>query len=446
MPETKEASWLPLLPSPLRAHLRGRNSLQAMIANSGWLLFDKFVRLAMGLLVGAWVARYLGPSQFGQLAYVLAYVAFFQSVANLGADGIIVRDIARAPEAAAQILGTAFVLRLMAGMVCWLAAVGGMAWLYGVDDPNVIITMLAGGTLVFQAADTIDLWFQSQSQSRRTVAVKLITYLLSNGIKVWLILIKASLFAFAAVMAFDTLVAALGLAVAYRLFPAHGRWKVVMQKGKQLLVESWTFMLSGLSIIVYIRIDQIMLKEMLGERELGIYAVGITLSQIWQFIPMTLTTSIAPFVSKKKQESEKSYIQTLVAVFRLYAGLGLVVSIVTAALSGVAITLIYGELYSEAIPVLAIHAFTNVFINLGVAQGLWMVNEGYGRLSMYQTLTGVAICITCNFLLIPLWGVIGAATAAVLAQLGAAVASNIFIAPSIFRMQLMALLQMKSAH
>lgn len=187
----RDPYWLRFLPASLRHRLAGRVNLHVIIHNSGWLLFDKLVRILLGLLVGAWVARYLGPANFGELAYVLAYIAFFQAIANLGADGIIVRDIARDKNAAPQVLGTAFTLRLGVGLACWLAAIGGMAWSNGFDDPSVSLTALAGGTLIFQAADTIDLWFQSQSQSRRTVVAKLIAYLVSNGVKVGLILMQA---------------------------------------------------------------------------------------------------------------------------------------------------------------------------------------------------------------------------------------------------------------
>src|SRR6266699_1214854 len=116
MSDRSGARWLRYLPRRFRSRLEGRRTLHAVIGNSGWLLLDKLIRAALGLLVGAWVARYLGPSRFGELAYVLAFIAFFQAVANLGADGIIVRDIAQKPECAPQVLGTCFALRLLAGL------------------------------------------------------------------------------------------------------------------------------------------------------------------------------------------------------------------------------------------------------------------------------------------------------------------------------------------
>jgi PST family polysaccharide transporter len=83
---SSQPKWLKILPTKLSQRLSGNHNLLAAINNSGWLMFDKLIRLLLGLLVSAWVARYLGPAQYGELAYVLAYLAFFQAVAVLGMD------------------------------------------------------------------------------------------------------------------------------------------------------------------------------------------------------------------------------------------------------------------------------------------------------------------------------------------------------------------------
>jgi O-antigen/teichoic acid export membrane protein len=418
-------------------------SLQKIVRNMGWLFFDKLVRMFLGLLVGAWVARYLGPSPYGELAYVLAIIAAFQAVALLGMDGIIVRDIARNEESAGQILGTAFALRLFAGGLCWLAAVGSMAWLHGWQDRSVLIAALAGSSLIFQAADTIDLWFQSQSQSRRTVLAKLVAYILSNGIKVVLILNKAPLIAFAAVLAFDVFVAAIALIVAYYYFPCKSHLRVIKAKATCILGESWPFMLSGLSIIIYMRIDQIMIKEMLGEKELGIYSAVLPLATLWQFIPMTLVASLAPFLAKQKAESEIAYMNSLQNIFRLFSLLGWLVCLPIMLLSGVIVNILYGKAYADGASILMIYIFTNIFINMGVAQSLWLLNENKPKISLYKTLIGVLTSLIGNAILIPRMGVVGVAVVAVFAQFFSAMLSNLIFAPNIFRIQLRSLLLLK---
>ena len=367
---------------------------------------------------------------------MLAFIAFFQAVANLGADGIIVREIARDRAGASRILGTALAIRFCVGVVCWIGAIAAVALLNGASGPSVALTAIAGGVLVFQAADTVDLWFQSQSQSRRTVAAKLTVHVLSNGAKIVLVITGASLEAFAGMTALEAAAGALGMYIAYRRFPASGRWELVLKQGRQLVRQSWPFMLSGMAVMVYIRVDQIMIKEMLGEKQLGMYAAALPLSQVWQVIPVVLATSLAPVIARKKSESESEYQNALLTVFRVFGLLSVCMSVATALASSTLIPLLYGPSYSEAIPILAIHAFANIFVFQGVAQSLWLINEQAGRLALLKTFLGGIATVVANFVLLPILGTIGAAISANISIGIASVFSNILYAPRIFLMQL----------
>jgi PST family polysaccharide transporter len=405
-------------------------------ANTSWLLGDRLVRAALGFIVGAWVARYLGPERFGHYAFVLTFIAFFQAVANLGADSIVVRDIARDPAAAPRVLGAALRMRLLAGMLCWGLAVVVTAAINPADHETILMTVIVGGVMVFQAVDTIDLWFQSQTQSRRTVVAKLIAYAATSGLKVALILAQAPLVWFAAAFLFDFAAAALALAVAYRGFPTAQRWTFDVDMARGLLAQSWPFLLSGLAITVYMRIDLIMLKAFSGVREVGIYAAALPISQLWQMIPMTLAISFGPYIARQKLVGGQAYEAALITVFRLFGGLSLAVAVVTAIAAPLLLPLVYGPQFVASVKVLQIHIFTNVFIALGVAQSLWIANERRGGLLLIQTCVGATVAIVGNWLAIPVWGAMGAAGVAVVAQLASAVLVNAVFVPELFRLQL----------
>lgn len=405
-------------------------------ANTSWLLGDRLVRAALGFFVGAFVARYLGPERFGHYAYVLTFVAFFQAIANLGADSIVVRDIARAPETAPEVLGSALRLRVLAGILAWAAAVALVTIIDPAAHETILMTAIIGGVMVFQAADTVDLWFQSQTQSRRTVLAKLVAVLVTSGLKVVLVLVQAPLVWFAAAFLFDFAAAALALIVAYRGFPTARRWAFDRRVAEDILVQAWPFLVSGLSIAVYTRVDQIMLKALRGDYEVGIFAAALPLSQIWQMIPMTLVISFGPFIAQKKLAGEAEYEAALRIVFRLFIGLSLAVAVPTALAAPLLVPAIYGPRFEASVAVLQIHVFTNVAIALAVAQGLWVANERRGSLLLAQTLAGAVVAVVGNWLVIPQWGAVGAAAVAVLAQLTAALLVNAVLAPRLFRLQL----------
>ncbi|MCP5459190.1 MAG: flippase [Gammaproteobacteria bacterium] len=397
---------------------------------------DNIFRIVLGVLVGAWVARYLGPNQFGELAYALAFVAFFQTVSKLGLDSVVIRDLAKDPNAASITLGTVFRLRLVMGFTVWAVAIGAMALLRPGDATSLLLVAIVAGTVVFQAADTIDLWFQSCTQSKRTVMAKTGSTILVTLIRVILILAKAPLIAFAAVMVTEAALTALGLFWVYNRYPTRASWSWNTRRARQLVRESWPFLLSSISVIIYMRIDQIMLREMVGEYELGIYSAALPLSTVWYFIPMAISSSVGPMIARAKNSSEIIYNAHLERLFSLMWWYSLPLCLCIAMLSEQLITCLYGPAYSASAVVLAVHVFANVPVALGVAQSQWIVNEGHSTFALYRTQLGMISNVLLNLILIPTHGAVGAAVATVIGQIMAAILSNLFFEPRMFVRQI----------
>lgn len=430
---TLAACCLRWVPSGLRSGLAAAASSGAA-ANSYWLLLDRMVRAVVGLLVGAWVARHLGPSQFGSLAYALAFVALFQALATAGIESVVVRDIARDPRQSHQVLGAAFLVRGTAGVLCWLAAIGFAAALGGAPD-RVLLTALVAGGLVFQAADVLDLWFQSHSQSKRTVMAKLAAHLLTSGIKIVLILHGAGVLAFAAVVAFEAAANAAALTLAFRRHGVRGRWTFDGRRAYELLAQSWPLMLSGVAIVIYMRIDQLMVSRLVGERELGLYAAVLPISQVWQALPMALGTSLAPLLARQRQSDAEGYRRSIVWTFRGFFYAGVTSAVATSLVARPLVRLLFGEAYETAAPVLAVHAVSNVFCFLGIAHSLWLTNEGILSVRLIGTVLASAVAVTLNLMLLPSLGLIGAAWSAVAAQAIAAFLVNAVLDRPGFRLQ-----------
>ena len=86
-----------IVPAFLRRRIAHRPNLVKILDNIGWLFFDKVLRMGVGLLVGVWVARYLGPEKYGLFNFAAAFVGMFIAVSGLGLQSIVVRDIVRDP-------------------------------------------------------------------------------------------------------------------------------------------------------------------------------------------------------------------------------------------------------------------------------------------------------------------------------------------------------------
>lgn len=440
------ASWIRYLPRLLRCHVDGRYGLQAIMGNTFWLFLDKVLRIAIGIIVGAWVARYLGPSRYGELAYIIAYVTFFQAMGRLGMDSIVVRDIARDPVAANEILGINFRCRLFAGFILWMAAILFMWLLRTEDQTALLLTAVLASTVFFQSAETVDLWFQSQSQSKRTVLAKSLGYLGGNGLKVIFMLVQAPLVFFASAWLLETVLTSLALYLAYLKYSAHGAWCWQIQRAKLLLQESWHYLLSSLAIIVYMRIDQIMLREMIGEKEVGVFSAALMPSEASYFIASALMISIAPTISRKKKESETAYLNTLKTFFSIMWFMSITIAVAVSLSSSFIVNLFYGLAYQSSITVLAIHIFSVIPVFLGVSSGLWLTNEKRGDLAVKQTLLGAGITILMNLYLIPIYGATGAAMSSVVSYFVSAILANSVFAWPLFKLQISSLFWMPKVH
>jgi PST family polysaccharide transporter len=436
-------AWIRALPSFIRKGLDERQNLQIILANTGWLSVDRILRLGVGLIVGVWVARYLGPDQFGLYNYAIAFVFMFSVLSTLGLDSIVVRDIVREPTCKDEILGTAFVLKLTGGTIA-LAVIVVTIPVFRPDYSmaRLLVGIIAAG-FVFQAFDTVDFWFQSQVKSKNTIYAKDGAFCLIALVKIGLIQLRAPLVAFAWAGLAETVLGVIGLVIVYRI-NGHSlkEWRPSLIRAKVLLKSSWPLMISAFGVLVYMRIDQIMLGSMVNDRAVGIYSAAVKLSEIWYIIPVIIYSSVLPSIVEAKKADERLYYMRLQKLFNLTVALAYVVAFPITIFSGKIVLLIYGQRFAEAGPMLAILVWAGVFVSLGVIRETWVVSEGKTGFLLAATLTGALSNVGLNLLFIPKYGAIAASVNTVFSQFVATTLCT-FLYPKtrrIFNMQLRSLL------
>ena len=385
------------------------------------------MRMLAGLLVGIWVARYLGPAQFGLFSYAVAFAALFSSIAKLGLDSIMVRDLVREPAQRDIYMGTAFWLKL-AGSLAMLGVIGIALQLTTSDSTTRLYIFIIASGAIFQPFEVVDFYFQSKVLSKFVSICKLIQLTISSLIKIFLIYIDSGLFWFVIVSLIDQITLAATLYLAYRYQKIGMYFKHFNRHvAKKLLIDSWPLVLSGLAVMIYMRTDQIMIKEMLGEKEVGLYSAATRISEIWYFVPILITNSIFPAILNVKKDSPK-YFFRLRVLFSVLVWIGILVAAITAFIYDWLIIFLYGQDYQQAGQVLMIHIWGGIFVALGAASGSWFVSENLQRYALYRTLLGASVNIALNFALIPKYGILGAAIGTVVAQSVAALFFDILTA------------------
>ena len=392
----------------------------------------------MGLVVGVWVARYLGPEQFGTLNFAIAFVALFGSVTTLGLDGIVMREVLDAPDQANEILGTTLMLRTFASILAVGSSIALLKLIQPHDQRSLLLVSIYSLTLVFQAFDTIDSFFQSQVNSKITVWAKNGAFLLLAVIRVYLIHAKAPLWAFVAAMTGEIGLGGAGLIIGYRL--TGGRifsWRSSKRRATKLLHQGWPIIFSGLAIMVYMRLDMVMLKMMQGDFAVGLYAAATRVSEVWYFVPTAIVSSVSPSILRVKDNPELFH-SRLRRLFSLMTLSACVIGSMVALASHTITRVLYSNSYIGAAPVLAVHIWASIFVFLGVAQSPWNLSKNLLKLSLCWTALGGIINIGMNLYLIPRYSAMGAAIATVVSYAVAGVFANLLSAQTrpIFYMQI----------
>jgi len=411
-----EHNWLKLLPRFVRIKIENRNKLQKILGNVGWLFADKLLRIIGGLLVGVWVARYLGPGQFGLLSYSLAFAAIFMTIAALGLDSIVVRNIVRDPSCRDEVLGTVFILRIAGGIIAVGLALGSIFFLRPHDNlVHLLVGIVVVGS-IFQAFDVIDLWFQSQVLSKYTVYAKNAAFLVMAVIKILLILMNAPLVSFAYAGLAEMILGAVGLVLVYRINGYSLKsWRIGSGLAGKLLHDSWPLIFSGIVIMIYMRIDQVMLGEMVGNEEVGIYSAAVRLAEAWYFIPGAIVASVFPSIVEAKTISDDLFYGRLQKLYNLMALLGYLVAIPVTFLASWLIKFLYGAAYIKAGPMLALLIWAGLFVNLGIARSAFLTTMNWTRVHFMTVFLGCIVNVALNFLLIPRYGGMGAVIASCIA-------------------------------
>ncbi len=408
------AAWIKYLPGFIREKLESRHGLQAILANTGWLFADKIIRMGVGLFVAVWIARYLGPEQFGLWNFAIAFAALFGAFATLGLDGIVVRELVKNPERQNELLGSAFALKLIGGAVTLLIAIFAISLVRSGEALTLWLVGLSAAGFIFQSVNVIDFYFQAKVQSRYTVYAANGAFVLMTLVKIALLLTSAPLIAFAWAGLGEIALTAIFLLVAYRVNHHNMReWRYDRRVAHELLKDSWPLIFSGLAIMIQARIDQVMLGNMIGNEEVGQYSAAMRLIEAFGVVPMIIMQSLAPAVTQARMHSDALYYERLTNIYRLMFLTFLLIAIPIFLLGDKIVLVLYGHEYEQAGALFSLFAIRQIFVNFGVGKSLFIVNENLFKYALMTAVIGAILNIGINYMLIPeyksmgaLWGTI----------------------------------------
>ena len=401
-----------IMPSFLWNMIEQNPELGKIVANINWLFLDKAIQLGISLFVGVWVIRYLGPEKYGILSYAIAFVYLFSFISKLGLDSIVMREIVKDPSKKEKIMGTTFFLKIASGIITFILCTVTVFFLKAKDQLSLEITVILALSFIFQATDVIDSWFQSRVESKFVVLIRNFSSILISLFKIILIVFHASLLMFALAILLEIVIDSIGLVFLYTKKHASVlKWKPNFLTAKELLKDSWPLMASGAAVLIYMKIDQIMIGNMLNNRLLGNYSAAVSLCEIWYYIPVIIVSSVFPAIIYSKKANEQLYLKRVQMLYDFLAWVAIIIAILVSLLSGKIVNLLFGPQYSQSAGVLAIYIWSGIAVFLGTASSSYLIAENFTKISLCIAIIGAASNVLFNFLLIPIYGITGSAIA-----------------------------------
>lgn len=376
----------------------------------GWLLGGKIVNMILSFFVSLATARYLGPDNFGSINYVAAYVSFFSSITSLGLSVIVIKEISMGKEDDNEVIWTGILMRFLTAVFSTIAVIALVSITDKSDPLLVKIAILESIAILASAFDTFMYWFQGKLLGKYTSIASVVAYIGMSLYRIYLLANNADILWFAFATSVDTLLLSLILMLCYvRENGFHP--KVSVRLGKSLMKQSYHYMISGLIAILYSKIDQIMLKQMLDTYSVGLYTAALTIAGLWGMIPSAFIQSVSPILYKNAEENRGMFYKRL---RQSYAGIWLLNicwSLGVSIFSYWVIYLLYGKAYLGARGALVIVVWYTGITSIGSLTQVYLATENKNKYVNYFALAGLVTDVVLNALLIPRMGILGAAIA-----------------------------------
>lgn len=385
------------------------------IKNTAWLLAGSIARMLVQLVIGAISARYLGPSNYGTLNYVAAYINLFSIICELGLSIIIVNEIVNHKDEDGTYVGTTIAMRIIASVI----STGALLFITKIvegNDPVIRgIVIIRSMGLIFDSFNTISFWYQSKLQSKYTTFYELIAYVLSSIYKISILVFNKDIFWFAAATTVDSFLLAVFFLWGFRKHSIQ-KLRINVTLCKKLLKLGLPFIFSGIMVYIYGQTDRIMIGKMLTRTDVGFYSCASTIGTMIAFVPQAIMNSSKTVVME--QFNKNQYIfelkmrQSLAAVLwimNIYAVFLLV-------FGRYVISFLFGKDYIPATNALNVLIWSYGLSYVGTLRNVWLICENKISYASFFSTFGALINIILNFFMIPKLGIVGASIATVVTQ------------------------------
>lgn len=407
-----------------------------MFQNAKWIILCRIGKALLQLIVGMITVRYLGPSNYGLVNYANSVIAFMIPVMQLGLNSTLVQEYVTDPDSESKIAGTSMIMSAASSMLCMVGVVGFASVANRGEPVAIWVCALSSLSLLFQATEMLQYWFQAKLKSKYPSLSILVAYAITSGYKLWLLMSGKSVYWFALSNALEYAITSLLFFVAYK-YVGGGRLGFSWKIARSMFAKSKYFILSNLMVTIYHNTDLVMVKLISGNAQGGYYGAALTCGCVVNFVYAAIIDSGRPMILEQQKVSKAAFENSMTKLFSviLYATLAQCVTYVLFA--PLIVKLLCGEAYLPTVPVLQIVIWHQVFSYTSYVRDIWILAEGKQNVLWIINTSGVVINILLNALMIPHWHAVGAALASVLTYFASNILMVLIVKPLRPSLQLM---------
>ena len=376
----------------------------------------KIVNMILQFAISLATARYLGPSNFGAINYVAAFVNFFSSIASLGLAVIIIKEISTSKYDNNEVIWTSIWMRLVTAILSSISVIGLM-YITNKDDAIIVqIAFLESLSVLFSSFDTINYYFQAKLLAKWSSIAGVLAYIGMSLYRIYLLVTGADIIWFAFATSTDMIFLTFFLMIFYirvEGFQPRFNWSL----GKSLLKQSYHYLIAGLITILYAQVDRIMLGNMLDKESVGYYSAALTISSLWSMIPNALIQSLSPVLYDAAKKDRKLYLRRLRQSYAVLFWMNTAYSILVCIFVRWIILFLYGKQYLEATTALRIVVWYYGLSTMSTLNQVYLANDEKNKYINRFCIAGLITDVLLNFALIPIMGINGAAIATLITHI-----------------------------
>lgn len=379
------------------------------------MVAEKLFKMTSQLFILVIITRHFSAEDVGSLMYCFALASIFIFLNQLGLDSLLQKKFTETTSDGLSILTESFVLRLISAVLC-IVLINGIGY-FLIEEQYLPVLFVTSLYHLYLPFTSFEWFFQAQGRADLAAIALISGHIFSFIYRVYVVFFHNDLLLLSIGYLIEFMIPAFMYVFLVKNNRLSSQLKLSRKEMYVLLKESFPLMISSAVIIMYMKVDQILLGAISSEAEVAFYVAGTRLSEAWYFLGLTILAVYYPKAAGLKEKyGFNAFLIAYAKIVRLVILGSILLIAITFALSDVIVEFLYGHSYGKSALVLNTTILCVPFVYLGTAITMVSLELNNHIGNLHRAALGLLASVVLNLLLIKPFGALGAAFASLGAQ------------------------------